>query len=344
MAREETVVTETPTRVAFAMAEDVFDKLFLEGTLSRLAQNTQVLTSRPMTTFDSPNARAALGETDVLITGWECPRIDAAVVDAAPGLRAIIHAAGTVKQHVDPVCWQRGILVSSQAGANAIPVAEFTLAAILFSGKRVLPIAQALSDTRTTVRGDELFPTLGNYGKRVGIVGASRIGRLVIEFVKPFSFDVVIFDPYLSEWEAHDLGVASVSLDELLATSDIVSVHAPSLPETRHLIDARGISLLRPGATLINTARGEIIDQDALTRRVLDGDLYAVLDVTTPWTLEPDHPLYRHPHVLLTPHIAGSLGTELRRLADGAVDEAVRVARGEALAHPVTLAELARMA
>lgn len=331
-------------RVAFAMASEVFAEFFHAEQLARLAEHTRVLSPRPLTEFDSPLARSVLAETDILITGWECPRVDAGVLAAAPDLRAIVHAAGTVKHHLDEVCWERGILVSSQAAANAIPVAEFTLAAILFAGKSVLPIARALSRERGAVHPQELFPKMGNYRKRVGIVGASTIGRLVIGLVKPFALEVAVYDPYLSASGARALGVVPLGLDELLHTSDIVSVHAPSLPETHHLIDAHGISLLRPGATIINTARGEIIDQDALIARIETGDLYAVLDVTTPWTLEADNPLYGHPNVLLTPHIAGSLGTELARLADGAVDEAVRFARGEALLHPVSAAQLARTA
>ena len=125
-----------------------------------------------------------------------------------------------------------------------------------------------------------------------------------------------------------------MGLDELVASSDVVSLHAPSLPSTRHMIDARQIARLRPGATFINTARGELVDQDALLRRIEQGDLYAVLDVTTPWSLPTDSGFYVNPNVLLTPHVAGSLGSELERMAASTVEEALRLSRGEAAAFP----------
>jgi hypothetical protein len=145
-----------------------------------------------------------------------------------------VHAAGSVKHHVTDACWQRGLLVSSAAAANAEPVAEFTLAAILFANKRVLEIARIYREHRVTLDWDRRFPGFGNYRRTIGIVGASKVGRRVLELLRPFDVDVLIADPYLIE----DLGVQHVELDELLARCDVVSLHAPSLPETRHLIDA----------------------------------------------------------------------------------------------------------
>lgn len=106
-------------------------------------------------------------------------------------------------------------------------------------------------------------------------------------------------------------------------------------------MDAALVRRMRPGATFINTSRGELVDQDALLARVEQGDLYAVLDVTTPWVLPSDSPFYTHPNVLLTPHVAGSLGNELERMAATAVDEALRLARGESLRFRVRVEDLA---
>lgn len=333
-------VTDSRMNLALAMEQNVFDRVFTARHLSDLAEHACVLRANPITAFDDPLAHDLLADVEVLITGWGCPPIDAAVLDHAPRLRYIIHAAGTVKHHVTPACWERGIEVSSAAAANAVPVAEFTIAMVLLSGKRVLQLATALRERQGAIDAEELFPTMGNYGKQIGIVGASKIGRHVIELLRPYAFTVAVADPHLDEREASELGVALMELDDLIATSDIVSLHAPSLPETHHMIDERRIALLRPGTTIINTARGELIDQEALTRRIQHGDLHAVLDVTTPWVLDAADPLYAHPNVLLTPHIAGSLGVELERLAEAAIDETRRVSRGEALAHPVLAAEL----
>jgi phosphoglycerate dehydrogenase-like enzyme len=330
-----------PLNVALAMASDVGRKVFPPQRLATIAEPLRLLSPEPLVEFDSPGARALLAEADVLLTGWGCPMIDGAVLDAAPRLRYILHAGGSLKHHVDEACWERGIQVSTAADANAIPVAEYTLAMILLANKRVLQIARELHGARAAVDPEGLFPDLGNYGKRVGIIGASKIGRHVIRLLAAYELEVVLADPFVAPEQAAALGVQLLGLEELVASSDVVSLHAPSLPATRNMFDAGMVARLRPGATFINTSRGELVDQDALLRRLGRGDIFAVLDVTTPWVLPADSGFYGSPNVLLTPHLAGSLGNELERLAASAIDEAHRAARGEALRFGVKAEELA---
>jgi phosphoglycerate dehydrogenase-like enzyme len=283
-----------------------------------------------------PVALEQIETVEILLTGWGCPPVTAEVLATAPHLRAIVHAGGGVKGHVTDACWERGILVSTAADANAVPVAEYTLAMILIANKGVQRAARAYAERRGPMDLVTELPGVGNYRKTVGIVGASRIGRRVIELLAPFDLDVLVHDPYLPD---------SVALDELIARSDVVSIHAPALPSTRHLIDARRLALLRDGATLINTARGSLVDHDALVAELTTGRIDAVIDVTDPHEpLPPDSPLYELPNVTLTPHIAGALGVELHRLGDSAVAEIERYARGEPFAHPVTAADLGRIA
>ncbi|WP_258066826.1 hydroxyacid dehydrogenase [Arthrobacter sp. GMC3] len=320
-----------PLKVALAMPRVTADLIFPPAMLDALAGHVELLRLAPLEEFHSQESRAILAQADALITGWGCAMIDEAVLAAAPRLRYILHSAGTVRDHVGPACWERGIQVSTAAQANSIPVAEYTLAMILLANKRVLQVASLLRARKSLVDAQLEFPDMGNYRKRVGIIGASKIGRHVIRLLQPFELDVVVADPYLSEAEAAELGVSKLTLAELAATSDVISLHAPSLPSTKNMIDAQLIDSFRPGATFINTARGELVDQDALLRRIERGDLYAALDVTTPWELPADSALYTHPNVLLTPHMAGSLGTELERMAVSTVEEAARLARGEEL-------------
>lgn len=326
--------------VAFAMPDHTFRRVFAVAEIDRIRRAGRLLQRAPLQSFDGPAAQAVLQEAEILVTGWGSPLIDQAVLDEAPRLRAIVHAAGSVKHHLTAACWERGILVTSAAEANARPVAEYTVAMILLAGKQVLQVARVLRERRDSFEPDSLFPRMGNYRKRIGIIGASKIGRAVIRLLQPYDVQVVVSDPYLSRAEAQALGVELVELPALLAGCEIVSLHAPSLPETRHLLDRAALALMQPGATLINTSRGELIDQDALVDRVQQGDLFAILDVTTPWTLPPDHPFYDHPTVLLTPHVAGSLGVELTRLAEAAADEVERIADGRPPAHPVDAAML----
>ena len=335
MSRPETVL---------AMAPDLPKTLFSSAALNRLQTVANIDPGVVLSDLRSAPSRAALARAEIILSGWGCPPIDEAVLQAAPGLRAIVHAGGGVKGHVTPACWERGIRVSTAAAANAVPVAEYTLVMILLANKDVRRMAKAYEQRRGRVNPLAEFPGVGNYDKTVGIIGASRVGSRVIELLRPFALDVIVSDPYLDEGGAQRLGAELRDLDELLAASDVVSVHAPALPSTQHLIDARRLAMLRDGATLINTARGSLIDQDALVAELVSGLNDAVIDVTEPEVLPPDSPLYELPNVVLTPHVAGALGVEVRRLGDSAIDEIARYAAGEPFAHPVTVADLERVA
>lgn len=288
-----------------------------------------------------PAVREALARAEVLITGWGCPPIDASVLAAAPRLRAVVHSAGTVKSLVTDACWERGIAVSSGADTNGVPVAEFTLAAILFAGKGVFAARERLRAEHGALSPYDLGTGIGNFRRRVGIVGASRIGRRVIELLRPFDLEVWLNDPYVDEATARTLGVRRAGLDELLAACDVVSLHAPAVPETYRMLDRERLGLLPDGAVLINTARGALIDTAALTDEVASGRITAVLDVTDPEPLPPDSRLLELPGAFLTPHLAGSLGNELQRLGSAAVDEVERLVSGLPFARAVHREELA---
>ncbi|MCT9819176.1 hydroxyacid dehydrogenase [Microbacterium sp. W1N] len=296
-------------------------ELFDEGSLARLERLVR-LDARVATRSD-PLPAGATADTEILITGWGAPLLDAAALDALPRLRAVFHAAGSVKRVVSPALWHRGIRVSSCAAANAVPVAEYTLAMVLLSAKNTLEAAARYHRTRDM--GLARPPgAVGAYGITVGIVGASRIGRRVLELLRPFDVDTLLYDPSLSPADAARLGTTLVSLPDLLRTADIVSLHAPSLPQTYRMLGPAELALMRTGATLINTARGALVDTDALVAELTAGRLRAVLDVTDPEPLPAGHPLFDAPGVTLTPHIAGSLGNELRRMGRQSVDEIER--------------------
>ncbi|MCX5151879.1 hydroxyacid dehydrogenase [Streptomyces sp. NBC_00320] len=290
---------------------------------------------------DEPELHRRLAEAEVLFTGWGCPPLDAGALERMPRLRAVVHAAGSVKHHVTEACWERGLLVSSAAAANAVPVAEYTLAAILFANKRVLESAHAYRAARGPIDLLRRYPAVGNYHRTVGIVGASLIGRRVMELLRPFDLRVLVHDPYADPGELAALGGESCTLDELLRRSDVVSLHAPALPQTRHLLDAARLALMPDGATLVNTARGSLVDTVALTEELVAGRLHAVLDHTEPEVLPTGSPLYNLPNVLLTPHVAGSLGGELDRLAATAVEELERYAMGLGFRYAVDRGRLA---
>ncbi|ONK15506.1 hydroxyacid dehydrogenase [Streptomyces sp. MP131-18] len=317
--------------------------LFPPAVLSRLTTVADIDPGLVAADFHDPRIGPLLPSLDVLITGWGCPQVPSEVLAAAPRLRAVLHTGGSVRHLLPTRGWQRGLVVSSAAAANALPVAEYTLAMILLAGKDALGLADRLRAERRFTLG-KIHPGIGNLGRRVGIIGASRIGRRVIELLRPFDFDVSLYDPYVDDAAADRLGVRSAGLAELLADSDIVSVHAPANDGTRHLIDRSGLALMRDGAVLINTSRGSLVDTGALTAELAAGRLRAVLDVTEPEPLPADSPLYGLPNVLLTPHIAGSHGNELRRLGLTVVEELERLLAGVPLLHRVTPEQLDRAA
>lgn len=328
---------------ALAMQDWALPGLFPPDLLERLRTLLRLPPGPALTSFGTPEAGAALREAEVLVTGWGCPRIDAEVLAAAPRLRAVVHAAGSVKRHVDPVVFARGVAVSSATRANAVPVAEYTVAAVVFAAKRVLTRAHWYARDRGA--GDwRSGAGTGLYGRTVGVIGASTIGRLVLERLRAFDVRPLVADPYLTGAEAEALGAELVGTDELCRRAEVVTVHAPALPETRHLLDARRLALLPDGATVVNTARGSLVDTAALTDHCAKGRIDAVLDVTDPEPLPIDHPLLHLPNVLVTPHLAGSQGSELRRLGDFAVAEVARLVRGEPLLGLVRADQLHRIA
>ena len=318
--------------------------LFEPAHRERLRAHCELAASEPLADFDAELAGDALSEVELLVTGWGCPRLDGATLDRMPRLQAAFHAAGTVKNHVTPACFERGIRVTSAAAANAIPVAEFTVAAILLANKRAFRAQRRYRELRQFRLWSQEFPGLGNRAKTVGIVGASRIGRLVLERLAPFDLELLVTDPFLDEDGARALGATHCDLDELLERSDVVSLHAPALPETKAMIDAAALARMRDGAILVNTARGALVDGSALERELVSGRLDAVIDTTEPELLPADSPLYELDNVFLTPHIAGSQGDETQRMIDLALDELERFVRGAPLEHEVRAEDWDRIA
>lgn len=322
---------------AFALTPRLHGELFPEDVSKRISAVATVLPGI------ASDGWSGFEQAEILLTGWGCPRIDAAALAHLPKLRAVLHAAGSIKGHVTPAVFERGIVVSSAAAINARPVAEYTVAALVFGLKHAFRHADAYAGGRPRlahVPGD----TSGVSGTVIGIVGASRIGRLVAQLLRAYDVRVLINDPLVPDHEIAALGGEPSDLDTLCALSDAVTIHAPELPETHHLLDARRIGLMREGALLVNTARGSLVDIDALTEACVRGRLDAVLDVTTPEPLPATHPLLGLPNVLITPHIAGSRGRELKQLGAHAAAELERLVAGEPLHGLVLPSDLPRIA
>lgn len=327
---------------ALLMHPVVKEELLREDHMHRLGRCCDLIATTPFRSFDQLVDQQS--RIQVLITSWGCPRIEVSA-KAMPRLKLIAHLAGSVKGFIDDAVWRRGIQVTNAVSANAVPVAEYTLAAILFTNKRVLELAAFYREHQENrAPWTKEAPNVGNYRKVIGVIGASQVGRQLIKLLTQFDFRVLIYDPYIKPLEGRELGAQKVGLSELLSISDVVTLHAPLLPDTRNMLGAREFAMMKDGATFINTARGALIDQNALVAELTSGRLHAVLDTTDPEVLPASSPLYSLPNVLLTPHIAGSLGAETQRLADCLVEEVERFTNGKALKHRVRYEELSRLA
>lgn len=314
------------------MADTTFEKQFGPAELHRLHALADLAEPIRVSDLDSPDSRARLAHAEVLITSWGCPTLTTDHLDAAPNLRAILHCAGSVRGLLPDDVHTRGIQVASAADLNAVPVAEFTLAAVIMAGKRAFPLAQH-SRTEPAGWGESFGSELSNLGRTIGIVGFSKIGRRAVDLIARTLAPerILVSDPMADAAAVAAAGASLTTLDDLLTRSDIVSLHAPLLPQTAGMIGARELALIPEGATLINTARGGLIDHDALAARCAAGTLDAILDVTDPEPLPVDHPLLALPNVAITPHIAGSLGTETRRLSRAMLDALEALTLGESL-------------
>ena len=279
-----------------------------------------------------------------LVTSWGSPLIGPAVLAAAPRLAIVGHAAGTVKRLIDPAVWRAGIRVTHAAAALAEAVAEYTLTTILTSLRRIVQYNRQLHADGAW--GDELPSQMSRSlrGKRVGLVGASRVGVRVIPLLRPFTDDIVVYDPYLSGQRARELGVRKLELHELLTSSDVVSLHAPILPETRHMIGAEQLALMPEGALLVNSARAWLVDQQALLEALRAGRIDAVLDVFDEEPLPASSPLRSLPNVILTPHVAGVAREPRAHQLEMIADEFERFFRGRPLRHEIRAPDLDRIA
>ena len=326
-------------RALLAMPETLPQRMFDPAQRERLAALADIDPS--FTVADWPAAADEdLADLQIVITGWGSPQVDAAALARMPKLRGIVHTAGTVRSVVSESVWERGdIVVTSATEANAVPVAEYTLAQILLAGKRSLRLEseyRRLRDVRHTRGG---VTETGNFGSIVGLIGASRIGRLVAELLRPFDIKVLISDPYVDREAIAALGATKVELPELFSRSDVVSLHAPDVPATKRMVSAELLALMRQGTTFLNTARPALVDEEALRAELVSGRLSAVLDVHD--QLPADDPLWDLSTVSLTPHIAGSQGNELHRMGEQALEEIRRLAAGEPPRYPVDPSRLA---
>jgi len=326
---------ELPT-VYVAISPGLIHELELEPQLARLEGVARV------ERWDGPGnptpaAMAdALGRAQVLITGWGTPAL-APLASWAPekfAVRLVAHTAGTVKQLVPIAAIERGLLVTHANDSLAEAVAEFTLGAIVMARRNAFVAAARMR------AGRERLPVAAQHevrGSTIGIIGASAIGRRVMKLLGPLDVTLLLYDPYCTPEIAAEHGATLVGLHELLRSSQIVSLHAPVTPETVGMLGAAEFAAMQDGALFINTARGRLIDHDALLAELQSGRISALLDVTDPnEPLPHDSPFFALENCTILPHIAAVTVQARRRQSQITIDETMRFLAGEPLRFHVT--------
>ncbi|MGC0418784.1 hydroxyacid dehydrogenase [Embleya sp. AB8] len=279
--------------------------------------------------------RAAVAGADVLVSSWGMPKLTGELLAAAPRIGLLAHTGAAIGPYVGADAFARGVRVTQAGQGMARSVAEVALAFTLALLHRTHRYDHALRgglDWDAASVAPDRHEILGT---RIGVVGASRTGRAYLEVLRALGARVQVADPTLSAADAAELGAELVSLEQLLRTSRIVALHAPSLPETRHLIGAAELALLADGAGLVNTARSWLVDEGALLAELRTGRIDAALDVYDAEPLPVAHPFRALPNVLLTPHRAAGTVECRRRQGDIVLDEVERYLTGRPLGHEV---------
>ncbi|KJL32078.1 hydroxyacid dehydrogenase [Microbacterium oxydans] len=327
--------------VVAAVSAELCTEFFAEADVERL----HAVAARLGGSFQRVDrlADAELGSARVVITSWGVGPFDAAMLATMPALQLVAHTGASIKAFATEELFDRGVAVTQAGAAMARPVAEVSLAFTLALLHRIPELHNAVRaggwyDAAAVGAQHEIS------GAPIAVIGASRTGRAYLTMISALGAEPLLVDPTLDADAAAALGAELVSLDEALQRARIVAVHAPTLPETHHLIGRRELALLRDGTGLVNTARSWLVDEAALVDELRSGRISAAIDVFDEEPLAADSPLRSLPGVLLTPHRAAGTTEGRRRGGRIVVDDIDAFADGRPLEHAIDRAQLSSMA
>ena len=328
-------------KIVSLLNKELTGKIFSEETLSELSKKGELIINNDTANPDPERTKELIEGANIVITSWGSPNLNEDILSAAPHLELVIHAAGSVKGIVSQELWDKGVRVTGSAPVLGMGVAETTLGLTIMSLKNIWKLSESLrnggwSEGRNNVK--EI------YDVTIGVISAGFVGAYYIKLLQNFEVEVLLYDPFVSEEKAKEMGARKVELEELLKTSDVVSIHAPSIPATNKMINKETLKLMKDDAILINTARGSIVDEADLFEELQKGRLFACLDVTDPEPPAKDHPFRQLPNIIMTPHIAGLANTGLKRIGKFVASELDKYFKGENMVGEVKPQKLKTMA
>lgn len=330
------------TKGLYILDNAAYDKIYGNEERNEIAKYVDVYAAQQTPQSIRTNL-GILKEAEVIFSGWHMTKMDKEFLDAAPNLKAVFYAAGTVKYFVTDEFWKRNIVLCSAYAANAVPVAEFTLAQILSCLKRQNFYASEIKKNRTFVPLQ--CDVSGCFRSKVGIISYGEISKIVINLLKNFDINIYLNSGFVSYDDAEKLGVKLANLETIFRECDVVSLHSPLNERTTGMITGHHFEIMKQGASFINTARGAIVKEDEMISVLKNrNDIFAMLDVTHPEPPAKESPLYDLPNVFITPHIAGSVCSECKRMAVYMISEFNRFRNNEPLQWQITKEKLQYLA
>ena len=318
-------------------------KVYGEKGIALLRSSYEFLSPGPVTGEALCASGGKYRETEYVFSTWGMPALSEEEIESElPALKAVFYGAGSVQAFARPFL-QRGIRVFSAWAANAVPVAEYALAAILLANKGFFSCLPLKADRAASAAAFHTFR--GNYGEKIGLLGLGMVGREVARLLKPYRLEVLYFDPFFDASREEEFGVKPASLEEIFSTCAVISNHIANLPSTVGMLNYSLFSRMRPNAFFLNTGRGAQVVEDDLVRALKEVPTRsALLDVTMPEPPLPGHPFYAMENVFLTPHVAGSAGDECLRMGEYMIAEAAALSAGDPVKWEVSMKMLETMA
>ncbi len=332
---------------AIFLIQDInqYKRVYGPTTVQKLL-NTYEMTDKVYNRQEVLSEPENFADVEYIFSTWSMPAFtEEEIKNCFPALKCVYYGAGSVQGFARPFL-NCGVRVFSAWGANAVPVAETSLAQILLANKgffsnMIMMKTHGYNQARSYYEKE--YP--GNYNVDVGIIGAGMIGKIVIELLKPFNIRVKVFDPFLPDEKAEEMGVTKTTLEDIFASCQTISNHLANNPQTQNILNYDLFKLMKPTATFINTGRGQqVVEEDLIKALKEEPSRTAVLDVTWPEPPVEGSEITCLPNIYLTTHTAGSSGFETWRMAEYMYDESLLVLEGKPTRYEVTLKMLETMA
>lgn len=282
--------------------------------------------------YSAIELRDRLAGVDVCVTGWGNACFDANVLSGADNLKLVAHTGGSVAPYVSEAFFDRGVTIVSGNRMYAESVAEGVMAYILCALRR-LPYYSGEIQSGRWSSPDSWYE--GLLDQTVGLVGFGMVARHLVKMLEPFRANVMVYDPFISDDVLAGFSTRRATLEEIMSGSKVISLHAPRTPGTHHMITAEHLRLVRDGALLVNTARGSLVDEEALADELKTGRFNAVLDVFETEPLPMGSRLRGLQNVFLVPHMAGPTKDRRKLVTLALMEEIDRFFAGMALRHKI---------